>query len=154
MVTRKRTSADEAAQLAARLAHRHPSIPIAIAHLAITQLEGMRTGRRQPPSLLAGKRVLAAAGVADPASFAVQIRASRATVQLVAYQDHHAFGAADVQRLVQASGGVDYVVVTEKDAVKLRPQWPAEAPEPLVAVLTVTFESNEGAVTRLLSRIP
>ena len=154
VVTRKRTTAEEAAQLAARLAERHPTIPVSVAHLALTRLEGLVSGRAQPLESLAGKRVVAAAGIADPASFAVQVRASRATVQLLAYQDHHAYGDADLTRLVRAAGEADYVVVTEKDAVKLRHRWPAGAREPLVAVLTVTWESNADAVTRLLARIP
>lgn len=154
VVTRKRTTAAEAAQLAARLAERHPAIPVAVAHLHITRLEGLATGRECPREALAGKRVVAVAGIGDPASFAVQLRASRATVQLVAYQDHHAYGDADLARLVRAAGEADYVVVTEKDAVKLRHRWPADVPEPLVAVLTVSWESNLEAVTRLLARIP
>jgi tetraacyldisaccharide 4'-kinase len=156
IVTRKRTGAEEAVRLAARLARTHAGIPVAVAYLAATHLETLVSGRRLPLSALAGKRVVAAAGIADPASFAVQIRASRATVQLLAYQDHHAYGEADVARLVRAAagGGADYVVVTEKDAVKLRQRWPGGAPEPLVAVLTVTWESNADAVTRLLARIP
>ncbi|MBI1966845.1 MAG: tetraacyldisaccharide 4'-kinase [Gemmatimonadetes bacterium] len=154
VVTRKRARAEEAAQLAARLADRHPTIPVAVAHLALTRLEGLVTGLRLPLAVLAGKRVVAAAGIADPASFAVQIRASRATVQLLAYQDHHTYGDADLALLVRSAGEADYVVVTEKDAVKLRHRWPANVREPLVAVLTVTWESNADAVTRLLARIP
>src|SRR5574342_231794 len=50
-----------------------------------------------------------------------------------------------------ASGeGADYVVVTEKDAVQLRDPWPADAPEPLVAVLQLHWELNGAAVERAL----
>jgi len=103
---------------------------------------------------LSGKRVVAAAGIADPSSFAVQVRASGARVQLVAYQDHHVYPDADVERLVRAARDeADYVVVTEKDAVKLRHRWPPDAPEPLVAVLTVTWETNGDLLTRALDRV-
>jgi tetraacyldisaccharide-1-P 4'-kinase len=75
-------------------------------------------------------------------------------VQLVAYQDHHPYADADVERLVRAARGeADYVVVTEKDAVKLRHRWPADAPEPLVAVLTVTWEIGEDALIRALDQV-
>jgi tetraacyldisaccharide-1-P 4'-kinase len=84
--------------------------------------------------------------VADPGSFAAQLGAAGASVQLLAYHDHHPYGAHDVARLVQAAAGADYVVITEKDAVKLRPRWPEDVPEPLVAVLEVRWERGGGAV--------
>ncbi|MGH7699713.1 MAG: tetraacyldisaccharide 4'-kinase, partial [Gemmatimonadales bacterium] len=105
------------------------------------------------PGALAGRRVVAAAGIADPASFAVQVRATGAVVQLMAYQDHHAYGARDVARLVRWVGEADYVVVTEKDAVKLRHRWPREAREPLVARLTLEWELHGEAVERALAAV-
>jgi tetraacyldisaccharide-1-P 4'-kinase len=58
-----------------------------------------------------------------------------------------------VAALLRAAAAVDYVVVTEKDAVKLRARWPDEAPEPLVAVLEVEWERNGEAVERALSAV-
>jgi tetraacyldisaccharide-1-P 4'-kinase len=69
----------------------------------------------------------------------------------VAYQDHHAYGPRDVAALVQAAAAADYVVVTEKDAVKLRARWPADVREPLVAVLSVRWERGGEAIERLLA---
>ena len=154
IVTRRRAGPADAARLAERVSRRFPGTPVAVAYLAPTGLEGLVSGRSQSLASLAGKQVVAAAGIGDPASFAVQIRASGAHVQLVAYQDHHDYTEPDVARLARAAGESDYVVVTEKDAVKLRHRWPAAVREPLVAVLTVTWESNVDAVTRLLARIP
>jgi len=74
-------------------------------------------------------------------------------VQLVAYQDHHAFTAGDVERLARAAARGDYVVVTEKDAVKLRGRWPGHAPEPWVAVLAVRWERNGGALEQAVSDV-
>jgi tetraacyldisaccharide 4'-kinase len=153
VVTRRRAPAYEARRLAQRLAARWPAIPVATAHLALHGFEGMRTRRQAKAADLAGKRVVVAAGIADPASFAVQVRASGAVVQLVAYQDHHPYPPGDVARLAQAARGADYVVVTEKDAVKLRDRWPADVPEPLVAVLQVHWELNGEAVERALEGI-
>lgn len=150
VVTRRRTAPDEARDLAGWLARRWPETPVAVAHLDVSHLEGMTSGRRREARELAGRRVVAAAGIADPASFAVQLRAFGATVQLLAYQDHHRYRDRDVARLVRAAAEADYVVVTEKDAVKLRPWWPGGAREPLVAALHVTWEQNSGAVERAL----
>jgi tetraacyldisaccharide-1-P 4'-kinase len=47
----------------------------------------------------------------------------------------------------------DYVVVTEKDAVKLRGRWPREGPEPLVAALAVHWERNERQLEQVLDRV-
>jgi tetraacyldisaccharide 4'-kinase len=155
VVTRRRAPAAEARRLAERLAARWPATPVAVLHLAVDGLEGMRSARPVRLAELAGKRVLAVAGIADPASFAVQVRASGAIVQLVAYQDHHPYSPADVSRLTQAAaaGGADYVVVTEKDAVKLRDRWPAEVSEPLVAVLRLHWELNGAVVERAVEGI-
>src|SRR5881396_3511123 len=110
-------------------------------------------GRRVALSGLAKKRVIVAAGIADPVSFAAQVRAFGASVQLTAYQDHHAYPPGDVARLAQAAKDADYVVVTEKDAVKLRSRWPADAPEPLVAELALRWELNGDAVERVLEGV-
>ena len=155
VVTRRRVPLEEARGLAERLATGRSGVIVATAHLGLTGLEGMRSGRHLAAQALSGKRVVAAAGIADPSSFAVQVRASGARVQLVAYQDHHAYADDDIARLARAAReGADYLVVTEKDAVKLRHRWPADAPEPLVAVLTVTWETNGDLLTRALDRVP
>src|SRR5512143_1171133 len=129
------------------------SATVAQARLVVRSLVGMRSGTRVSLDGLRGQQVYAAAAIADPESFAVQIRSSGATVQLAAYQDHHEYDSADVRRLVRLSATAGYLVVTEKDAVKLRALWPAEGPEPFVAELEWMWERNEGAVVAALSRV-
>jgi len=145
VVTRKTASAEAAGVLADQLG-RARATPTCLARLVVSHLEGMRSGGRQELAVLADRRVVAAAGIADPESFAQQLGTAGASVQLVAYQDHHAYRPADLERLVRAAAGGDYVVVTEKDAVKLRRQWPGSAAEPLVAVLAVHWERNGRAL--------
>jgi tetraacyldisaccharide 4'-kinase len=166
VVTRKHASAALAQGLADRLAHAprraesraggagpgaEPAV--AIAWLAVERLEGMRSGTPQPLASLAGRRVIAAAGIADPESFGAQLQAAGADVQLLAYQDHHPYHPTDLARLARAAAGGDYVVVTEKDAVKLRARWPAEVAEPLVAVLGVRWERNGRALEQAVDRV-
>ena len=153
LVTRRRAPATEARTLAARIATRCPRAVVASVHLALDYFAGLDSGRRTEFRGLSGKRVVVAAGIADPASFAVQVRASGAIVQLLAYQDHHPYPPEDVARLAQAAKEADYVVVTEKDAVKLRGRWPDEAPEPLVAELVLRWELNGDAVERVLEGV-
>jgi len=142
VVTRKHASAGAAAAVADGLARSRPRVPACIAALELSHLEGMRSAAHHELDILAGRGVVAAAGIADPLSFGAQLRAAGAIVQLVAYQDHHPYAPADVERLARAARGGDYVVVTEKDAVKLRARWPGAVPEPLVAVLAVRWERN------------
>ena len=152
VVTRKSASAEAAGALGDQLG-RARATPICLARLAVSHLEGMRSGRRQELAVLVGRGVVAAAGIADPESFAEQLGAAGASVQLVAYQDHHAYRPADLERLVRAAAGGDYVVVTEKDAVKLRRQWPGSAAEPLVAVLAVQWERNGRALEQAVDAV-
>jgi tetraacyldisaccharide 4'-kinase len=153
VVTRKQAALETATALADWIAHRRPGAPVCIAHLALGHLEALRSGARVATTALAGRRVVAAAGIADPASFAAQLRAAGATVQLQAYQDHHAYRAADLAWLARAAAAGDYVVVTEKDAVKLRGRWPEHVAEPLVAVLDVRWERNGRALEQALDAV-
>lgn len=153
IVTRRRAAIAESHRLAARIAGRWPNAVVASIHLAVAGLVGLRSGGQVSLALLARKRVVVAAGIADPASFAAQVRATGATVQLMAYQDHHPYPAGDVARLAVAARDADYVVVTEKDAVKLRTRWPSDAPEPLVAELALRWELNGDAVERVLKGV-
>jgi tetraacyldisaccharide 4'-kinase len=154
IVTRKRADAETAGALADRLQRRFPRKSVAIARLGLAGLVGMRSGTTTPLDTLRGRRVVAAAAIADPESFAVQVRSSGATVQLAAFQDHHEYGARDVERLMQIAAEADYLVVTEKDAVKLRALWPEKrGPEPLVAVLELTWERHREAVAAAIARV-
>ena len=156
IVTRKRGSRDAAGAFADRLAKTWPRIPVAMVHLSLTGFEGLNSGRAIPGDGLSGRRLLAAAGIADPQSFARQLQdcvGHGGAVQLVTYQDHHAYTDADVRALLNVAATTDYVVVTEKDAVKLRPRWPAEGREPLVAKLGVQWERGQQAIEALLSTL-
>ncbi len=153
VVTRKRADADSARALADRLQARWPQKSVAIGRLGFAGLLGMRSGTPASLETLRGRRVVAAAAVADPESFAVQVRATGATVQLAAFQDHHEYDARDVARLVQRAAAADYLVVTEKDAVKLRALWPDDKPEPFVAILELTWERNQEVVAAAIARV-
>jgi tetraacyldisaccharide 4'-kinase len=153
VVTRRRAAVAEGLRLAGRIAARWPGALVACVHLALAELIGLESRKVVELKSLARKRVLVAAGIADPSSFAAQVRAAGAMVQLVAYQDHHAYPADDVARLARAAKDADYVVVTEKDAVKLRQRWPPTAPEPLVAQLALRWELNGDAVERALEGV-
>ena len=67
-----------------------------------------------------------------------QMKATGAAVQVATWKDHHDYRDEDVAWLAHAARRADHVVITQKDAVKLRDRWPAAVPEPLVAVLDLS----------------
>ena len=152
VVTRKRASRDVADALAAEL-RRTTASRVAIAHLGLARLEGLLSGRLVAPEALAGRRVIAASAIGDPESFVSQTKATGAAVQVATWKDHHEYGQEDIAWLAHAARRADHVVVTEKDAVKLRDQWPADAPEPLVGVLDLTWEEGGDAVAVALEAV-
>jgi tetraacyldisaccharide 4'-kinase len=152
IVTRKRATPEAALALAAKLQSRVPG-PVAIAHLGLRFLEGMVSGRRHPASSLAGKRVVAASGIADPDAFVAQTKATGAAVQVATWKDHHDYGDEDVAWLAHAARRADHVVITQKDAVKLRDRWPATVPEPLVAMLDLEWEDGGDTIAAALDAV-
>jgi len=149
IVTRKRASRSAARRVAERVA-RTTHAPVAVARLAIVGFRGLLTGARYKHREVDGARLLVSAGIADPDAFAAQCRRLGGNVDLLAFPDHHGFDDRDLMRLRGAARNVDYVVVTEKDAVKLRRLWPETAAEPLVACLEVIWEFGRERVETAL----
>ena len=99
---------------------------------------------------LRGKRLLAFAGIGDPARFFRTLRASGLdVVRERAFADHHVFSESDLDAL-QADAQRDQLtlVTTEKDFARLRggAQPPAFGSE--IAALTVTLEFADAAELR------
>jgi tetraacyldisaccharide 4'-kinase len=152
IITRKRATPDAALALLRDLQGRVAG-PVAIAHLGLRSLEGLVSGRPTPSAQLAGKRVVAASGIADPDAFVAQVKATGAAVQVATWKDHHDYRDEDVAWLAHAARRADHVVVTQKDAVKLRDRWPAAVPEPLVAVLELEWEEGGERIAAALDAV-
>ena len=76
-----------------------------------------------PHELAHGTRVLAVAGIARPQSFVDALRTSHYdVVDIIEVRDHHQYSRKDVSGIADRalSLGVDYVVTTEKDLVRLQ----------------------------------
>lgn len=149
IVTRKRAGADIAARLADDI-RAITAVPIAVARLEPGWLAGLVSGRQLPVSELSGRRVVAASAIADPRAFSDQIRMAGAQVQVASWPDHHPFSDDDVAWLAHAASRADHLVITAKDAVKLRHRWPDGVPEPVVAMLQIVFESGEDSLREIL----
>jgi tetraacyldisaccharide 4'-kinase len=152
IVTRKRASSEAAREMVRELEGRVRG-PIAVAHLGLRTLEGLVSGTRRPADSLAGKRVVAASGIADPDAFVAQTKATGAAVQVATWKDHHDYRDEDVAWLAHAARRADHVVITQKDAVKLRDRWPAAVPEPLVALLDLSWEEGGDRIAAVLDAV-
>ena len=120
---------------------------------ASARSRGWCAARGVRPTTLAGKRVVAASGIADPDAFVAQTKATGAAVQVATWKDHHEYRDEDVAWLAHAARRADHVVITQKDAVKLRDRWPASVPEPLVAVLDLTWEDGGDRIVAVLDAV-
>jgi tetraacyldisaccharide 4'-kinase len=96
---------------------------------------------------LRGKRVLAFAGIGDPARFFATLQASGVElVQQRAFADHHAFSKAEIETLItEAARDGLTLVTTEKDLARLQvggglPDWA----KPIVP-FAVALEFEDGA---------
>jgi tetraacyldisaccharide 4'-kinase len=152
VITRKRAGLDAALALVRDLQDRVAG-PVAIAHLGLRALEGLVSGRRTTAGELAGKRVVAASGIADPDAFVAQVKATGAAVQVATWKDHHDYRDEDVAWLAHAARRADHVVITQKDAVKLRDRWPNAVPEPLVAELELEWEEGGDLIAAALDAV-
>jgi tetraacyldisaccharide 4'-kinase len=104
------------------------------------------------PLALAGKRVFAVSGLADPAAFNASVRALGADlVGTLEYPDHHAYTATDWETIASAARGAEMVLTTEKDLVKLqRFQSPAG---PVYALrLEVSMGEDEARLLEMIGR--
>lgn len=106
---------------------------------------------------LAGRRVLAWAGIGRPAKFAATLAAAGAeVVDLVGFGDHQMLSEADAAALIARAGGLD-LVTTEKDIVRLggatSPALRRLAEASRVVAVDLVFD-DEAAVLTNLGRLP
>ena len=160
VVTRKSASSDVAAAVAAQCERVAPGIAIVQLHLRPADLvfvgpPGAAGAEAivEPLGALRGVRVLAVSAIGAPGAFARQLTDAGAQVTAVPYPDHHAFTAEDVRAITVRAAGAARVVCTLKDAVKLGPLWPPQAPPLWYLSQTVVIERGGEAVEALLDRL-
>jgi tetraacyldisaccharide 4'-kinase len=107
----------------ARLAALAPGVPVFDMRLEGETLHRMTDARdRRPLKALAGRQVHAIAAIGNPNRFFLQLARAGAKLRLHPFPDHHPLRAEDLD-----FGDILPVVMTEKDAVKLRsvaqPNW-------------------------------
>jgi tetraacyldisaccharide 4'-kinase len=118
VITRRTAGVERARALAASAADACAGGVVASARLEPGAWTSLAGGRQAGPP---AEDVLVVCGVARPDAF-LRAVASRVVggAEPMVFPDHHAYGAADVARMVARARGRP-IVVTEKDAVKLAP---------------------------------
>jgi tetraacyldisaccharide 4'-kinase len=119
VITRKTAPAEDAFRVGADLTGWAPGVPLLHLHLAPAGLTTLDGGTRHPLDWLAGRSLLAVAGLATPGPFFAALREAGAEVETLAFPDHHPFNASDAAAIA-ARAQDRSIVITRKDAVKLR----------------------------------
>jgi tetraacyldisaccharide 4'-kinase len=149
IITRKAASPERAREVESAV-ERAAHIRTAVAHLQATELRQLGSDDAISTSALRATSVLAISAIGDPKAFEMQLTSCGATVESIAFRDHHRFTKAEANRL--AARGVHHhrIVCTLKDAVKLGRLWPG--PSPLWYVSQrVDVESGAGALDDVLT---
>ena len=152
LVTRKAASRASGSAVADTIRHRFPGIPVGVAALTLQELRSATGESTMPLEALAGARVLAVVAIGDPSAFLRQLTATGATVRAAVFPDHHAYTHAEVVRLASMMAAGEIAVCTLKDAVKLAPHWPREAPPLWYVSQSVKVEEGRDALDALLAR--
>jgi tetraacyldisaccharide 4'-kinase len=111
-------------------------------------------GRTAELTSLAGQKLLGFCGIGNPQGFGRTLTAAGLPdVPLEAFPDHHHYTAEDLRRLTELASAQQAatLVTTQKDLVKLEPQWLIEVPVWAV-VIGVDLRSGRDALESLLSQ--
>lgn len=154
VVTNPGSAADVEAVDAMLRRHR-ATAPVVSASYQPVEARRADGGQRVPPAALAGRRLLAFAGLGSPRGFADTLSGTGAAVaELVPFPDHHWYAPADLEALAARARaiGAEGLITTEKDWVRLRdlelPRFPL-----WVLAVKMSLEANREAWVRTLKSI-
>jgi len=112
-------------ELRATIRQHHPEVEVIECAHRPTYLQSINNGgQRRPLEDLRGRRVAAFSGIAMPESFEKILRQLGAQiVHNKRFLDHHRFTPEELERFCQkaSSAHADFIITTEKDAVRLPP---------------------------------
>jgi tetraacyldisaccharide 4'-kinase len=150
VVTRKAASMADADYVRDALRSSVPGLRVAVALLSARELHEATGTATMPLASLRDRRVHLIAAIGDPRAFSRQLEAAGARVIASSlFPDHYRFNREDGVRLALASADADIAVCTLKDAVKLGPHWPAEAPRLWYVSQQVVVEREADALATL-----
>lgn len=153
VIVRKAAGPDSVQRIRQLVAEKFPALPIIEVALAPSALVDWRTNDRRALETLREQRVLAVAGIGNPDAFFAQLAPYARHLERIPFRDHHRFTARDIAYLADCAAGFEAVVCTLKDAVKLAPLWPRQAPALLYVSQRLDVEKGESEMQRILARL-
>ena len=109
--------------------------------------------KEHPLTLLYRSRILAVTGIAKPDKLYRFIRDYEGEiVDILEFPDHHGYSSSDWQQINRAARGVDLIVTTEKDIVKLV-RFPFARDKLLALRVAMRVENGAALVQAMLDRI-
>ncbi len=123
--------AEPVAAVTATVRRFNPSAAVLAARYQVEDALETQSGRRLPVSELAGRRLIAFAGLGSPQGFADTVdAASVRRVGFVEFPDHHWFTERDLSELARdaRAAGAQGLITTEKDWVRVRDLPPPPLP--------------------------
>jgi tetraacyldisaccharide 4'-kinase len=157
VITRKTADEPTIARLVASISGAAPQLPIAVVRFALGELRrvgGVGAAVSLPLADIAGRSVVAIAGIGDTESFFRQLTAAGARVEPHSFPDHHGYTTNEITDILRGERPDETLFVcTLKDAVKLAVLWPATAPPIWYVSQALNVESGEEAIEKLLTRL-
>lgn len=170
VITNKAASSEQVQSVGAAIHAAAPDVPTArvrlapgLLRLAVTLpregIEPRSAGSRDPllthpPEWLTGRAIGAVSAIGDPEAFESQLRGLGAALSVVRrFPDHHRYTTSDAALLATLAGGSSGLVCTLKDAVKLGPLWPREAPPLWYLSQSVVVDRGAEALDRMFVRL-
>ena len=156
LVTRKAASDADVNAVNEALSAIAPRIPRSTVSLMPQELRSASMADvegRRPISDLRGREVRVMTAIGDPNAFVRQLEASGARVVAETFPDHHHFEPDEIERFVRSIPADGLAISTLKDAVKLAPRWPREAPTLWYVSQRVSVERGVGGVEHILDEL-
>jgi tetraacyldisaccharide 4'-kinase len=80
-----------------------------------------RPDERKNPDILKNKNILLVSGIGNPDAFCACVKKNNpAFIEQVKFGDHHKYKEIDIKRIIMKSENFDYILLTEKDYVKIK----------------------------------
>lgn len=109
--------------------------------------------KEYPLTLLYGSKILTVTGVADPEGLYRLIQEWEGEiVQTLEFPDHHLYSTGDWQEINRMGRGVDLIITTEKDILKLQ-RFPFARDKLLAFRVAMTVDNGEALVQAIVERL-